>query len=37
MSLLHSSVVDVLSTVTSEMMKEAQEEDLDIGKVVWYV
>ena len=30
-------MVDVLSRVTQSMMKEAQEEDVDISKMIWYV
>ena len=32
-----SAVVDVLSKVSPEMMRQAQEEDLEIGKVRCYV
>ena len=33
----HSGMVDVLSRVTPSMMKEAQEEDVDISKIIRYV
>ena len=33
----HSEMVDVLSKVTPGMMKEAQEEDVDISKTICYV
>ena len=33
----HSEMVDVLSRVTPSMMKEAQEEDVDISKTICYV
>ena len=33
----HSGMVDVLSRVTPSMMKEAQEEDVDISKTICYV
>ena len=33
----HSKMVDVLSRVTPSMMKEAQEEDVDISKTICYV
>ena len=33
----HSGMVDVLSRVTPSMMKEAQEEDVDISKTIRYV
>ena len=33
----HSGMVDVLSRVTPGMMKEAQEEDVDISKTIRYV
>ena len=34
---VHSEMVDVLSRVTPHMMKEAQEEDIDISKMICYV
>ena len=34
---VHSGMVDVLSRVTPSMMKEAQEEDIDISKTMRYV
>ena len=34
---VHSGMVDVLSRVTPSMMKEAQEEDIDISKTICYV
>ena len=34
---VHSEMVDVLSRVTQSMMKEAQEEDVDISKTMHYV
>ena len=34
---VHSGMVDVLSRVTPSMMKEAQEEDIDISKTIHYV
>ena len=34
---MHSEMVDVLSRVTLSMMKEAQEEDVDISKTMHYV
>ena len=34
---VHSRMVDVLSRVTPSMMKEAQEEDIDISKTICYV
>ena len=34
---MHSELVDVLSRVTPSMMKEAQEEDVDISKTMCYV
>ena len=34
---VHSEMVDVLSRVTPSMMKEAQEEDIDISKTICYV
>ena len=34
---VHSEMVDVLSQVTPGMMKEAQEEDVDISKTICYV
>ena len=34
---VHSGMVDVLSRVTPSMMKEAQEEDIDISKAIPYV
>ena len=34
---VHSEMVDVLSRVTLSMMKEAQEKDVDICKMMWYV
>ena len=34
---VHSEMVDVLSRVTPSMMKEAQEEDVDISKTMCYV
>ena len=34
---VHSKMVDVLSRVTSSMMKEAQKEDVDISKTIRYV
>ena len=33
----HSEMVDILSRVTPSMMKEAQEEDVDISKTICYV
>ena len=33
----HSKIVDVLNRVTPSMMKEAQEEDVDISKAICYV
>ena len=33
----HSKIVDVLSMVTPSMMKEAQAEDVDIIKTMYYV
>ena len=33
----HGEMVDVLSRVTPSMMKEAQEEDVDISKTMCYV
>ena len=33
----HSKMVDVLSKVKPRMMKEAQEEDVDISKTMHYV
>ena len=33
----HTKMVDVLSRVTPSMMKEAQEEDVDISKTIHYV
>ena len=34
---VHSEMVDVLSRVTHSMMKEAQEEDVNISKTIHYV
>ena len=34
---VHSEIVDVLGRVTPSMMKEAQEEDVDISKTICYV
>ena len=34
---VHSKMVDVLSRVTPSMNKEAQEEDVDISKMIHYV
>ena len=34
---VHSEMVDVLSRVTPGMMKEAQEDDVDISKIMCYV
>ena len=34
---MHSKMVDVLSRVTLSMMKEAQEEDVDVSKTICYV
>ena len=34
---VHSGMVDVLSTVTPSMMKEPQEEDIDVSKTICYV
>ena len=34
---VHSEMVDVLSRVTMSMMKEAQEKDVDISKMMQYV
>ena len=34
---VHSEMVDILSRVTLSMMKEAQEEDVDISKTIHYV
>ena len=34
---VHSEMVDVLSKVTPGMMKDAQEEDIDISKTICYV
>ena len=34
---VHSEMLDVLSKVTPGMMKEAQEEDVDISKTICYV
>ena len=34
---VHSGMVDILSRVTTSMVKEAQEEDLDISKTICYV
>ena len=34
---MHSEMVDILSRVTPSMMKEAQEEDVDISKTICYV
>ena len=34
---VHSKMVDVLSRITPSMMKEAQEEDVDISKTIGYV
>ena len=34
---VHSKMVDVLSRVTTSMMKEAEEEDVDISKMICYV
>ena len=34
---VHSKMADVLSRVTPSMMKEAQEEDVDISKIMCYV
>ena len=34
---VHSEMVGVLSKVTLSMMKEAQEEDVDISKMICYV
>ena len=34
---VHSEMVDILSRVTLSMMKEAQEEDVDISKIICYV
>ena len=34
---VHSEMVDILSRVTPSMMKEAQEEDVDISKTICYV
>ena len=34
---VHSGMVDVLSRVTPNMMKEAQQEDVDISKSIHYV
>ena len=34
---MHSEMLDVLSKVTPGMMKEAQEEDVDISKTICYV
>ena len=34
---MHSKMEDVLSRVTPSMMKEAQEEDVDISKTICYV
>ena len=33
----HSKMLDILSKVTPGMMKEAQEEDIDINKTIPYV
>ena len=33
----HNEMVDVLSRVTQSMMKEAQEEDVDVSKTIHYV
>ena len=33
----HSEMVDVLSRVTPSMMKEAQEEDINISKTICYI
>ena len=35
--IVHSEMVDVLSRVTPSIMKEAQEEDIDISKTIHYV
>ena len=34
---VHSEMVDILSRVTPSMMKETQEEDIDISKTICYV
>ena len=34
---VHSKMVDILSRVTPSMMKDAQEEDIDISKMICYV
>ena len=34
---VHMEIVDILSKVTPGMMKEAQEEDINISKTVLYV
>ena len=34
---MHSEMVDVLNRFTPSMMKEAQEEDVDISKTIHYV
>ena len=34
---VHGKMVDILSKVTPGMMKEAQEEDIDISKTIHYV
>ena len=34
---MHSKMVDILSNITPGMMKEAQEEDVDISKMMCYV
>ena len=34
---MYSEMVDVLSKVTPGMMKDAQEEDVDISKTIHYV
>ena len=34
---LHSSVIDILSKVSTSEMREAQQADLTIGQVVWWV
>ena len=33
----HNKMVDILSKVTPSMMKDAQEEDIDISKMICYV
>ena len=34
---MHSEVVDILSKVTPSMMKDVQEKDIDISKMICYV